>query len=261
MVAERLLALASAAFLVCCGGGVEPYAAAPAEQAKSLAAGDQDVRAGSPSVELDGARGEGALAIAVGGAVPSFLGAVHAVVTDVDGRVIGGVDEDVADPEQISERRLALPLPAGEGYRLRLTATTSDPQPTTCRAAIDAFSVAAGATARLQVFSWDCEGVVGYVPTTAEPSDCSWLTDWAFVARTSASVGERIEVAAAAHDAEGKPARLRWSTPTPALGEFASPEATQTTFQCRSAGEDLALELVASDGQCAQHTRQLVACR
>lgn len=259
MAVHRFLCLTSAALLLACGGGVEPYAPASAGE-PAAASGVVDPAAAAPSDSVATARGEGTLAISVGTSVESFLGAVHAVVTDSAGGVVGGVDEDVADPARTLERTLALPLPAGEGYRLSLTAETRDAQPTTCRASVEALSVEADATARVSVFSWDCAGAVGYVPATAEPSACDWLANWAFVARTSAAVGDRIAVAAAAHAANGQPALLRWSTPTPERGSFASPAAAHTSFQCLAAGEDLTLELVASDGGCAQHVTQHVAC-
>jgi len=257
---ERLFALISVVFLAGCGGVADPYAPAP-DQALPVAAG-QASEAEGPShggaPKPARVRTEGVLEISAGTNVKSFLGAIHAVVTDAAGQVVGGADEEVANPELAQDRSLALSLPAGEGFSVSLSATTADSQPTTCRARIGSLRVEAGATARVQVFSWDCGGVSGYVPALEQP-DCYWLADWSFVTRTRAAVGDLIGVSAAARDPSGNPTQVSWSTSSPARGIFATPEAATTSFRCTAAG-DLDLTALANDGECAQAVTQTVSC-
>lgn len=251
---ERFFALTSAAFLVGCGGVADPYAPAP-NQAPPVAAGQaREAPSGSTTTSARG-RAEGRLEISAG---KSFLGAIHAVVTDAAGQVIGGADEEQASPELAHDRSLAFLLPAAEGLRVSVSATTADSQPTTCRASIGALRVEAGATARVQVFSWDCGGVAGYVPALEQP-DCYWLADWSFVTRTRAAVGALIGVSAAARDLQGNPTQLSWSTTRPDRGTFAEPESATTSFRCTAPGE-LDITALASDGDCAQAVTQTISC-
>lgn len=254
---ERLFALTSAVFLLCCGGVADPAAPAPS-QAPPIAAGQGSATPGARAPEPAQERTEGVLEISAGVNVKSFLGAIHAVVSNTAGQVVGGADEEVANPELAQDRSLALSLPAGEGFSVSLSATTADSQPTTCRASIGSLRIDAGATARVQVFSWDCGGVSGYVPALQQ-GDCYWLADWAFVTRTTAAVGELIGVSAAARDLQGKPAQLSWSTTLPDHGTFTAPEAATTSFRCEAAGA-IDLTALATDGDCAQAVTQTISC-
>ena len=254
---ERYFALIGAGFLVGCGGLADPSAPAPS-QAPPVAAGQAtETPSARPAAPAQG-RAEGMLEVSAGVNVKSFLGAIHAVVRDAAGQVVGGADEEVADPEAARERSLALSLPAGDDFSVSLSATTADSQPTTCHASIGSLRIDAGATARVQVFSWDCGGVSGYVPAL-EQSDCYWLADWAFVTRTTAAVGELIGVSAAARDLQGKPAQLSWSTTLPDHGTFTAPEAASTSFRCEAAGA-IDLTALATDGDCAQAVTQTISC-
>lgn len=253
-VTEPFLALFSAAFLLCCGAADDPYAPAPSFRPDAPGGSG---RLNASAVAAD-APFDSVLEISAGTNVRSFLGAIHAVVTNAAGEVVGGADEEVANPALAQDRSLALVLPSGDGFNVRLSATTADSRPTICRAAIDSLRLEAGATARVQVFSWDCGGVSGYVPAVAQP-DCYWLADYAFVTRTSAIVGELIGVRAAAHDAQGNPAQLSWSSTLPARGSFADPAAAHTSFRCEAAG-NLDVIALANDGECTQAVTQTVSC-
>lgn len=257
---DRLLALVSAAFLFGCSGGGESYSS-PAESRATSPSGSDSLQESAPAAaHADAERTEGTLEIDAGGGVMSFLGAIHAVVTDASGNVLGGADEDVANPELAQERSLRVALPAGEGFTVRLSATTADAQPSTCTARITALDVAAGATARAQVFSWDCGGVSGYVPPSVA-ADCYWLADWTLVARTSASVGQRISVKSAARGLRGNKPSFSWSTPNDDVGSFDSPTAPNAAFRCQAAAAAIPLSLSLSDGDCTQTVTQLIACR
>jgi hypothetical protein len=173
--------------------------------------------------------------------------------------VLGGADEDVAEPELASERSLELQLPVGEHYLVSLSASTADAQQTNCTASIDALDIHEGATARAQVFSWDCGGISGYVPSSVD-ADCYWLADWSLVTRTSAAVGERIDISAAARGLSGNLPTFSWSTPSAELGSFDSPTAPNAAFRCQAAAAAIPLTLTLSDGDCTQHVTQVVGC-
>jgi hypothetical protein len=245
-----------------CSGHVESYAD-PAGTNPTSPAGSPALSAppegSAPAADRADAATEGTLEINAGGDVTSFLGAIHAVVIDASGEVLGGADEEVADPELAQERTLHLALPAGEGFTVSLTATTTDPRPSTCTASITALDITAGATARAQVFSWDCGGVSGYVPSSVTP-DCYWLADWTLVTRTSAAVGDVIAVAAAARGLRGNQPSFNWSTPNDDLGSFDSRTARAANFRCQSPAVAIPLTLSLSDGDCTQHVTQTVSC-
>jgi hypothetical protein len=190
--------------------------------------------------------------------VTSYLGSLHAIVESADGRVVGGADEEVAAPASATARGLSLVLPAGDGYTVRLTAATADAQPTTCRASVAGLRVEAGATARAQIFSWDCGAVTGYVPS-ARDGDCPWLADWSFVTRTSAALGDLIAVGVAGHDLDGNLPVFTWSTPSTA-GGFDDSTAAQTSFRCQAADDKLALTVALSAAGCEQRVTQTVSC-
>ena len=96
------------------------------------------------------------------------------------------------------------------------------------------------------------------VPAAIE-NDCDWLADWAFVSRTSAAVGDAIEVSVAGHDTAGNPAQINWSA-SRAHGVFDDPRAPQTAFRCQALDRALPLTVALSDGQCQQQVTQTVAC-
>ncbi len=258
MVTERLLVLTSAAFLLCCSGGFEPPAPAATDNAPSAARSPRSSTTVAPTATTL-LPGEGLLEVSSGKSATSFLGSLHAVVTDAAGDVLGGADEDAA-PDSNGDRGLSLALPAGEAYTVSLTAMTSDSKPTACRASVGSLRIDAGSTARAQIFSWDCGGVSGYVPPQLQ-TDCYWLADWSFVTRTSAGVGQLIDVSAAGHDLDGNLPKFSWSTPSPKLGSFEDPAAAKTAFRCAAAGENLSLTVALSDDTCAQQVTQTVSCR
>lgn len=260
---ERVFALFSAAFLFGCSGGVESYAPSAGSSPASPRASESLQEAAPAAYRADAAPTEGTLEISAGSGVMSFLGAIHAVVTDASGEVLGGADEEVANPELAEERKLRLVLRAGAGFTVSLRATTTDPEPSAalggCTASIAGLDVAAGATARAQVFSWDCGGVSGYVPSSVA-ADCYWLADWTLVTRTSAAVGERIAIKAAARGLGGNQPSFAWSAPNDDVGSFDSSTEPNAAFRCQAPAAAIPLTLSLSDGDCTQRVTQTVSC-
>lgn len=183
----------------------------------------------------------------------SYLGALHLVVTNAAGDVVGGVDEETTEPS--AHGSLLLEVPAARGYALHLTTSADDAQTTSCRAEIDPVDVEAGATARVQVYAWDCGERVGYVPER-EAQSCYWLADWAFVGNTEALVGDEIAVAVVAPDG----ARFHWSSASARLSSFADEAAASTVVSCAAAGDDLEFQVVVEGPDCQQLITQRVSC-
>lgn len=242
-------------------GGDDPHFA-PLGDAAPLAP-----RAGSAEEDTAGRSappraGEGALEVSAKSGVRSYLSRLRGVVTDVRGRVVAGAEAeaDAEDSQGASAPDLRLTLPAGEEYTLTLTASTTDAEPTACRAVVGPLQVAANTIASVRVLAWDCGGPTGYVPSSVA-SECFWLAEWLFVGRTQAAVGEDIEVSAAGHDAEGNLARFDWSVPPPSLGRFAEPKAARTTFRCQQPGSVQPLTVAISDAECQAELSQNVACQ
>ena len=159
---SRFSACLGVAALFGCGANVDPYAPAAADGPRpSAAVPSQPSRSNTPAGGVITSRGEGTLAISAGVAVPSYLGAVHALVRDASGSVIGGADEDVSSVAVDQLRELSLLLPAGDDYTLTLTAAAGDSAKTTCRASLGPLSIEADSAARAQVFAWSCGSVAG----------------------------------------------------------------------------------------------------
>jgi hypothetical protein len=255
-VTERLFVLICAATFWSCAGGAEHEPAADGNATGQAPAAN---RAPSPTAARAGPSGEtdGLLDVTTAAGVASFFGTMQGVVTDARGNVVAGAEEDVEHPELEHDRRLAFVLPAGSDYHLSLSATSTGAAPAQCHASAFPLRIEAGATASAQIFAWQCGDVTGYVPRSV-PADCYWLADWAFVSRTRADVGETIAVSATAHDPQAA-AQFNWSS-SAGQGSFADPRAAQTSFRCQAAGENLALSVAISDGNCEQQLTQLVSC-
>jgi hypothetical protein len=203
------------------------------------------------------AAAEGSLRVSARSALQRRLGAVHFVVRDAAGEVLAGGDQE-ADGGNVDALELSLALPAGEGFRLELTATTTDVEASTCTASVGPFRIETASEASFEVFVWRCDGAPG---AAAPEPECYWLADWVGVTRTSAAIGELIGVSAAGHDAAGEPARITWSTTTPEQGRFVDANAAETTFRCAAPNAALPVSVSMSDGQCEGRFSQVVSCR
>jgi hypothetical protein len=251
--------------LALAGCGADDPHFAPLSGAEPLAPLDTDANGDADSAERSRRAsttrgGEGALEVTAKSAVTSYLSRLHAVVTDAKGRVVAGADAEAEDSSAAAAPDLRLTVPEGDEYTLTLTASTTDFEPTSCRAVVGPLSVAADAVASVRVLAWDCGGPTGYVPSKVA-SECFWLAEWLFVGRTQAAVGEDIEVSAAGHDAQGNLARFDWTVTRPSLGRFAEPKAARTSFRCQEAGVAQPLTVAISDAECQAELSQNVACR
>jgi hypothetical protein len=251
-----LSVLVGVALLVGCGSA-ERYPAvddAAAEALPSRSSSRSDSDAEPPSAT---ARDEGVLRVSARSALQRRLGAVHFVVRDSAGEVIAGGDQEARDGH-VEALELSMALPAAEGLRLELTATTTDAETSTCTAFVGPFRIEAGSEASFEVFVWRCDGAPG---AAAPEPECYWLADWVGVTRTSAASGELIGVSAAGHDAAGEPARIAWSTSAPEQGRFIDATAGDTSFRCAAPNVAVPLSVALSDDQCQSQFTKLVSCR
>lgn len=252
---QLLFGLALSLAVFGCGGVAEDHAPALGEPDVADADGQIARPAGLPSSH---ALREGLLQVSTAGSVQSYLTSLHAVVANAEGVVVAGAEQGMDAPRAADAPELALLVPEGEGYELRLVASAEDDS-ATCRASVGPLRVEADAIADVQVLAWDCGGATGYVPTEPD-AECFWLAEWSFVSRTSAEVGEDIRVAASGHEPDGKSARFAWTTSAPALGRFADPKAASTSFRCQAAGQALSLDLAVTDGACRRQLSHRISC-
>lgn len=245
--------LGAASLLGCGGEHLEPHQE-PAPRGELTAEASRD-EAEAPAAAL----GEGRLEVVTRSSVTSFLGSTEAVVEDAAGNVVAGAFEDATAASANDGSPLTFSLPAGQEYTLRLTSTTDDTSPTTCRAMVGPVQVEQGAAAHVRVFAWDCGERMGYVPQAAH-DDCYWLADWSFVAQTRAALGETVDVAVATRSAD-KPLRFNWSMREPGLGAFTDSNSPSTSLRCVAPGDELAFEVSIDDGTCQQHINHAISCR
>jgi hypothetical protein len=249
-----LTLLIGAMLLVGCGSSdhYDAVDGAAADRLPSPSPRISDVEATSAA-----APNEGTLNVRARSALQRRLGAVHFVVRDAAGDVIAGGDQE-ADGGHLEALELSMALPAGEGLRLQLTATTTGVETSTCTASVGPFRIEAGSEASFDVFVWRCDGAPG---ADAPEPECYWLADWVGVTSTSAAIGELIGVSAAGHDAAGDPARIVWSARAPEQGRFIDATAGETAFRCAAPNAAVALSVALSDGSCQSQLTKLVACR
>jgi hypothetical protein len=245
----------SLAVLVACGP--QDHAPPPSEQATRL---DVEGRHASlPTATKTSAGEEGTLLVATRTSAPSYLGQVHVVARDADGNIVAGADEERDTAATAgSPGDLSLALPVASDYRIELEARTTDPKPSECRAVVAPISVAAGASARLQVLSWHCGERTGYVPPSAE-SACYWLVDWLSVGQASALVGESVRLALRASAELATAPEVHWAVEPVSAGTFTDDASGETSFRCTASGL-ATLSVTVTQGDCVEQLSQPLAC-
>lgn len=250
--------LPAIAALVACGS--HDHAPPPDEQSTTLDV-ETHGRHGSLPTATASARsaGEGTLLIATRTSAPSYLGQVHVVARDAEGNVVAGADEEQdADAAGTAPGELPLALPSAADYSIELEARTTDPKPSECSAIVAPVSVTAGASARLQVLSWQCGERTGYVPPSAD-STCYWLVDWLSVGQDSARVGEPVRLALQSSAQLAAAPQLRWAVEPASAGTFTDDGSGETTFRCAVSGS-ATLSVTVTQGDCVEQLSQPVAC-
>jgi hypothetical protein len=244
-----------AVLLVACGP--QDHAPPPSEQSTTLDVEGRHARL--PSATKTSAAEEGTLLIATRTSAPSYLGQVHVVVRDADGNVVAGADEerDAAAPVT-APGDLSLALPAASDYRIELEARTTDPKPSECQAVVAPIGVAAGASARLQVLSWQCGERTGYVPPSAE-SACYWLVDWLSVGQASAHVGDSVRLALQTSAKLTAAPAVHWAVEPASAGAFTDDASGETSFRCAASGSAV-VSVTVTQGDCIEQLSQPLAC-
>ena len=152
------------------------------------------------------------------------------------------------------------PLPAGTGYTITLTGTTTDGA-TTCGGS-GAFDVVASATSTVTVHV-DCHGTAttGSVLVNGSINLCP-IVDGLSASPGEVFVGSSLALTGAAHDLDNGPSPLTylWSAPS---GTFSSATSANPTFTCTTGGPVM-LTLTVSDGDpltsCAATSTVAVSC-
>ncbi len=138
-------------------------------------------------------------------------------------------------------------IPAGSGYTITLTATSTDG--TTSCAGSATFTIAAGATTQVAIHL-DCHQppTTGSVAVSGTVNICP-VIDSLSATPSAAAVGNAIALASAAHDPDDGPSSLayQWAATS---GTFANSSIQNPTFTCTAVGV-ATLTLTVSDGDSA----------
>jgi hypothetical protein len=170
-------------------------------------------------------------------------------ITPVSGRI--DVANAAAIPSQFHGG-----LPAGNGYLVRLTATSTDGRITCVGSA--GFDVVPGAATSVNVIL-QCRAAppdAGTVVVVGGVNNCPSFTS-IVVSPASVPLGGNIAVAAVAVDIDsGDTVSFAWIA---TAGSFANASAAQTTFACSDSGSQT-LTVTVSDGRCSDGVDVGVAC-
>ena len=147
-------------------------------------------------------------------------------------------------------------IPAGTGYRVDLTATSTDGR-TTCAGSATFNVVAAQTTAVAVVLQCRGPGAgTGSASITGTFNNCPFLTSYS-ASPLSVSTGGTINVSAAASDLDpGAALTYAW---TATGGSFAAAGTASTTYGCSAAGSQT-LTIRVSDGSCDDSATIAVSC-
>jgi hypothetical protein len=256
-LAKLGIAVPGIAVLVACGPQDHPPAAH--EQSTTLDVGGRARQPSLPTTTTPSAAAEGSLLIATRTSAPSYLGQVHVVARDADGKVVAGADEEQAvAATTTAPSDLSLALPAAADYRIELEARTIDPKPSECHGVVAPVSIAAGASARLQVLSWQCGERTGYVPPSAD-SACYWLVDWLSVGEAAPRGGEPVQLALQLSAELSAAPNVHWSAEPASAGTFTDDAASATSFSCAAEGP-VTLSATVTQGDCVEQLTQPLAC-
>jgi uncharacterized repeat protein (TIGR04052 family) len=212
--------------------------------------------AGNSSL-VDEARTKGTVSMSLTVAPGVTLGQLSYTVSNAAGVVVLTDTLDVSASDAITAE---FALPAGNGYRLSMSGSTSVVQPCSGSAT---FNVAARATTQVTL-ALVCEGVndandLGNVAVNGTVTQTSGAScpDVAFasVAARSIAVGQSAELHAAATATSG--VQIGWAASSGTLG---SSTAGDTTFTCASVGDATLTFTVRGVGSCIDTSRLTVSC-
>ena len=171
-----------------------------------------------------------------------------AAIDEVRWRITGGMmvpmegTIDVSAPGATASVEV-FGLPPGGGYLIELSATSSDGS-VSCEGSAP-FRIEVDQTMNVHVMlACMTEPDRGSVRVEAPINECAYLTK-VVVSPLETSIGNAIDLSAAAADAEGEAIAYRW---TGIGGTIANPSAPQTTFTCERTGRREVRITVSDDG-------------
>src|SRR5262245_5662524 len=206
---------------------------------------------------LDGEAGTGEVGFALQLPAGTKIESVGYVITGPGGFVRDGVI-DVSTSTKLTA--MIGGIPAGSGYQITLTATTTDGL-TSCTGSA-AFDVLPGKIAAATVLM-TCheEKRTGSVLVDGRLNICPTI-DSVGASPAEVQVGSSVALSAAAHDSDAGPSPLSFGW-TASDGSFSDPAAQRPTFRCTNPGT-VTLHLTVSDGDpaasCADTATAQVIC-
>jgi hypothetical protein len=212
-------------------------------------------QAAEPSVETDGATGEVGLALQLPGGT-TVLSASYSITGPKGFIRTGTIDVSASTKLTV----LIGGIPAGKGYQITLTATTTDVS-TSCTGSAT-FDVLPGKITSA-VVPMTCHEAprTGSVLVGGELNICPTI-DAVGATPAEVQVGGTIALSASAHDSDSGPNPLSFAW-TSSAGSFSDAAAQNPTFQCVTPGT-VTLHLTVSDGDpaasCADTSTARVTC-
>jgi hypothetical protein len=185
---------------------------------------------------------------------PTNVATVHYVLSG-NGLAPRAGDIDVSDAQATPSIVLG-GIPAGSGYLISLTATSTDAGSACAGSAT--VNVAVGVTTSVAIeLLCRSSTMGGAVTVSASLHVCPSIGSFqASPLRTS--IGGSIDLAVDAYDDDTPHPMLAWSAP-PGAGGFTDPTAPRTRFICAAVGT-FTLGVVVSDGFCADSAHVSIAC-
>jgi hypothetical protein len=145
-------------------------------------------------------------------------------------------------------------IPAGNGYQISLTATSSDMRP--CKGQSATFNVVARQSVNVAVvLSCEGKGTSGSIVIDGKLNICP-VVDSAIASPASAAVGATIALNGQGSDEDTGPGALTYVwTATGSVGTLSSATSAAATFACASAGTStITLTVSDTDAQCTGNT-------
>jgi hypothetical protein len=195
------------------------------------------------------------------------INSVHYAITGgtgAGGSAIPTIEGDLPTPGTASNFSFGVPLPVATGYQLSLTAESAETGDSiTCTGGFGPFNVTpnniTNLTLTLTCVDTTNGQIVGRVDVVTDA--CPTLkVNYAVATPYAANVGSSLEVLSNATDTNAAlPITYQWSVASP-IGNFATANAANSTFNCTAGGNDVLVTVTASNGSCDKSLSTVVSC-
>jgi cysteine-rich repeat protein len=186
---------------------------------------------------------------------------VHFVVTKGGTLITQG---DLPTPGTARTVDFALGLPVGVGYLVSVSGASVNPfDDVTCTGSFGPFNILPNQSVNVSISLLCVDNSRGNVGlhTEIETEACPRLIiNYAVASPSQSGIPGTIAVLSSATDLDGLPVTYAWSVDSPAVGNFTSPNAANTTFNCSGSGDRATLTVTADNGQCDTTLATKVSC-